>query len=168
VSESVFFNTPVTAVAHIEDEGNSIVLETGITLLEISDVGIPGPPGQDPTPSVVASVDMAAGTPVTISRVNGQLDPSRSDNKPLSFVKGIITEDILAGFTVVPKRGAVSLSDWTAICGTSSLLVGQTYFLQPTGGLGTSVPGSPNCIVFIGVAMDATTLLVNPGSPIQL
>lgn len=42
---TLLFNTPVSAVAHFDDEGNLLVIETRSTLLEILDVGIPGPPG---------------------------------------------------------------------------------------------------------------------------
>jgi hypothetical protein len=56
----------------------------------------------------------------------------------------------------------LTLSDWTAVTGTSALTVGAQYFLQDSPGqLGLTVPSS-GVISRAGIAITATQLLVRP------
>lgn len=130
-----------------------------------------GPPGGDGGVTVIealASVTMARGTPVAISRATGAFIPAIASLKSSAFVVGLITVDVTSQFIGRAATSELVLSDWTAITGAAALLPGQIYFLGAGGGLTTVPPGPPNCVARVGEAVDARTLLISPQPPIQL
>ena len=116
----------------------------------------------------MASVNIAAGMPVAISRANGQFVLARADYKPSAFVAGMASAAIATGFVGTAEAASITLPNWTAIAGTATLAVGQTYFLGATGGITTTPPAAPNCITRVGLAVNATTLRIEIDPPIQL
>lgn len=129
----------------------------------VASIGIAGPPGAMASPEAVAGVSMVAGTPVYISRANGQLYPADNAASVTSFVVGLLTADVVSGFVGSFNRLTLTLSDWTAITGTALLLPGQPYFLSAGGTLSTSVPSAPGTNTRVGEALNSTTLGIFPG-----
>lgn len=123
--------------------------------------------GSGGTFSAVASVNISAGTAVAIDRTTGKLVKGDPSYKPNSFVAGLLTADVLLGFSGVVALAQLTLADWTAITGSATLLDGQPYFLAASGGLTTTPPGS-GCLVLVGTALNATTMQIEPQPPIQL
>ena len=131
--------------------------------------GVQGPAGPSATAtSAVCSVDLIMGKPVVINRVTGKFDIANANWKPLTFVTGLIQASSLMGFTATAVEGVFTMADWTSICGTANLSLGQAYFLAIGGGLTLTPPGSPNCVVYIGKAVSSVSLLIEPALPIQL
>jgi hypothetical protein len=140
------------------------------TILTSATVGPPGAPGATATitGTAVAAVDLSAGVPVYLSRSNGQLYPASSNTSVSSMVVGFMLETVPAGFVGTYDREAITLMDWTAITGATSLLTGQTYFLAGNGTLSLLTP-TVGTNTRVGVALTPTTLGINPSIfPIML
>jgi hypothetical protein len=140
-----------------------LILLAPILRGEKGDQGIQGIPGATATVtgSAIASANIIAGTPVYISRANGQLYPADKPTAVTAQVVGILLQSVALGFIGTYDRAAVTLSDWTAITGSASLLTGQTYFLGSSGTLTTSVP-TLGTNTRVGVALSSTTFGINP------
>lgn len=154
----------------IVDQGGGFTAELAERKLtaDFGSVGLPGLNGAGGRFSAVSSTAMPAGTPVTISRANGQLGPSVASWKPSAFVAGLLETASGAGFAVNTATALLTLADWTAITGATSLQPGLPYFLGVGGGLTTTPPSPPNCLTLVGKALNATTIIIDPQSPIQL
>lgn len=139
-----------------------------VTILRSDLPGPRGPSGSSSAVDAVADVAVPAGMPLAISRANGRLIKADAASKPLAFVAGLAETATAIGFVAGAIRDSLTLADWTAITGAASLNVGQAYFLGVGGGLTTTPPASPNCITSVGIAASATTIIIEPESPVQL
>jgi hypothetical protein len=120
-----------------------------------------------PSAEAVAGVAVLAGMPVAISRRDGSLIPARADTYYEAFVAGLAMADVEAGFVGGATRDKLTLSDWTAVAGTASLLAGQPYFLAPQGGLTLSPSYTQGfCVVRVGNAVSTQTLMPIQSDPI--
>ena len=131
--------------------------------------GPPGPPGLPVVAyNIVVSQDTKAGQPLAINKTNYKANLADSTQKNFSRTIGLSASDVLSGFPVDILIGSYSLPDWTEIAGSASLLIGQNYFLGPAGTITTELPSTPNVLVLVGVAVNASTLDISPQPPIQL
>lgn len=66
--------------------------------------------------------------------------------------------------------GAITVADWTAIAGASTLTAGSVYFLDGVDGMITTIPPTlaGSYVVRIGTAISTTTLEVSISRPIKL
>ena len=66
--------------------------------------------------------------------------------------------------------GAITVADWTAIAGASTLTAGSVYFLDGVDGMITTTPPTlaGSYVVRIGTAISTTTLEVSISRPIKL
>ena len=130
-------------------------------------IGPSGANGGAVTLVLVADDSLPSGSPVIISRANGHIQKADAAVKPKSFVIGLLGAASAAGFGATLVIDALTMSDWTAVTGSQLLAVGQPYFLGVGGGLTTTVPGAPNCLTRVGMAVTPNELLINPNPPIQ-
>lgn len=138
--------------------------------LEFAAVGLPGRDGADGAAQpieAVAAATMIAGMPVAIDRTTGQLITADAGYKPAAFVAGLLAADVAQGFVGSAASGRLTLADWSEIAGAAQLVPGVPYFLGLGGGLTSTAPAS-DCVVLVGRALNATTLLIDPQPPIQL
>jgi len=112
--------------------------------------------------SAVAAVSMPAGTPVYVSRSNGQLYPADNSMSVTSMVAGLLIADVQAGYVGIYDRLTIALADWTEITGSAILLQGQIYFLGRSGTLTTLVPTAPGTNTRVGEALDTTRFALFP------
>jgi hypothetical protein len=120
-----------------------------------------------PSAEAVASASILAGMPVAISRRDGSLIPARADTYYEAFVAGLALADVEAGFVGTATREQLTLSDWTDVTGTASLLTGQPYFLAPQGGLTLSPSYTQGfCVVRVGNAVSSQMLTPIQSDPI--
>ncbi len=149
----------------------SVVLLPADTVVTVQSVAAQGPPGESaPLRQISAVCDdsCAAGTPLYVSRVDGHLRQANADLKNTSWVAGLAAFDTRAGFVASARTDCLSLPDWRAITGTTTLAPGQVYFLGWGGGLTTNPPSSPGVNTLVGTADDAHTLTLKLHPPIQL
>lgn len=99
---------------------------------------------------------VAVADPVTQSTTANRVIKSRADTDALAKTTG-----------VARTAGAVAGTDTVEVVNHGpcpGVLVGATpqtaYYLQPTGGLGTALPGSGNRTIQVGIAINATDLFV--------
>ena len=118
--------------------------------------------------SAVAAANLAAGTPVVVSRQNGQLLAGRADTYVLGFVAGLLKADTVQGFVGTITDQPLTLTDWSTITGQTALQAGQSYYLAPTGGLITAPNLTTKCCVRVGLATSAQTMMPLQSDPILL
>lgn len=138
-------------------------------VLQFAAVGMPGRDGAAGAGApieTVAAVTMVAGTPVAIDRTTGQLVGADASFKPKAFVVGLLAGDVAQGFAGSVETDRLALTDWSAIVGAAQLVPGLPYFLADGGGL-TAIPPASSCVALVGRAVSATTLLIDPQSPIE-
>ena len=166
-SDFVFTSIPWEDVA--ARDGSTFPTPDAVMAYVTGQLGMRRPVGETFGVATVAGADLVQGVPLAVSRATGQLLPARADTYALAFVAGLASADTEQGFTVQPAHGAVTLPDWTAVTGAALLAAGMPYFLAPDGGLSTaSVGAGSTCITRVGFAASATTLVVEPSSPILL
>ena len=147
---------------------------SGAYVVSVEGVGLTGPTGPvgaagSLTPLIlVCAEDILQGSPVYIERATSKFRSARADSKPKSFVVGLAVTSGSLGFTVSVQSQSLSLSDWTAITGTTTLQSGQLYFLCVSGGLTTIPPTTAVCLTSVGTAVNSTTLNLVQTPPIQL
>jgi hypothetical protein len=131
-------------------------LQTALTALQAQVAGM-----ETVVESVEADADILAGQAVCIN-TSGHAIPAQANSSLTSDVVGIALASVSAGFSVsYTAAGAITLPDWTAIVGSSTLLPGATYYLSPgsAGCLTTTAPTeSGQCVVSVGDAMSSDTL----------
>lgn len=123
-----------------------------------------------------AGENILAGQPVYVN-VSGQLMLARADGVPQCRIAGFALADIDSGFAgIIISDGKLVLTDWTAVVGAASLIVGAEYFLS-TGTFGqiinsASLPSADTqglYIVQIGRAIKSDTLDIKiEAHPIKL
>ena len=99
---------------------------------------------------------LASGDPVYWSSTSGQIDKALGNTDAKSFVVG------LNNSTAVSASGTANVIHFGKNPGVlTGATPGNVYYLQPTGGFATTIPGSGgNSIVQVGFAMNATDLFV--------
>lgn len=131
--------------------------------------GPPGP-GSDPLFSIVAAEDLAAGQPVYVAPILGQLKLATAAVFAASSVAGLAQVATLATFATPLATTTLALTDWTAITGVAVLTKGARYFLGLTPGtlsiVAPAIPGQSSAS--IGIAISTTQLKINPSPPILL
>lgn len=98
---------------------------------------------------------VAVGDPVNVSTTNNRLMRARADTDAKAKPVGVaITLTSAAGQTMEVVTSGIAV-------GVLSGATAQTaYYLQATGGMGTSLPGSGNRTIQMGIAINATDLFV--------
>jgi hypothetical protein len=131
--------------------------------------GEPGPPGQSSSQTLVAGAAMPAGTPVYVSLIDGKLYPA--DPTAIGTCRAIaaLLGQSEAGFQVAIGVSFITVADWTAVAGSPTLLVGQSYFLSPNGQISTAfVNITGQYSVLLGTATAPDTLSLDIQIPILL
>lgn len=120
--------------------------------------------------AIVASVNVAAGQPVYVDPVSGQLNLASSAALASSMVFGLAQAPTLAMFAAPVSIATITLSDWTATVGKALLAKGARYFLGVTPGtLMLGAPTTPGqAVVSVGIALSTTQLEITPTPPILL
>ena len=126
-----------------------------------------GPSNQ--TAAATAGAVLAQGDPLAISLADGKLYPADANIAGLARVVGVASANYAAGAPAIAVGMGFTMSDWTAVIGSSSLATAVTYFLAPGGGLTNVAPTTPGqFLVNVGVASSPTTLILFPNAPILL
>jgi hypothetical protein len=98
----------------------------------------------------------AIGDPVNWSATNDRVEPSRADTDAKTFVIGLAeTAQATPGSTATIVRRGVAVG---VISGATA---GTPYYLQDTGGIGTSLPTAGKRVIQVGTAKNASDLEVN-------
>jgi hypothetical protein len=147
------------------------VLEVAEPQTTVIEVGIQGPAGPAGNAVFVsAQVDSAAikGQPLYLKQT-GTLDLAAASQLPRVRVCGLAARDA-AAFTAVDydSDGVIERSDWTAICGTSSLTPGAYYYLSLEPGELSTIAPTTGYVTRVGQALSATKLAIELNSPIRL
>jgi hypothetical protein len=99
---------------------------------------------------------IAIGDAVNWSATNDRVEKSRADTDLKTFVIGVAeTAQATIGNTATIVRRGVCLG-----CLTTAT-AGTPYYLQDTGGIGTSLPSSAKRVICVGTAKNASDLEVN-------
>jgi hypothetical protein len=142
------------------------------------DPGPPGPPGSGGGGGTAdtfggnnqEAVGLPAGTPVCVHPTgSGFLRASAADN--LRNAVGLLASDAAAGAaTEATLGGVVTLDDWTAVAGTTTLAPRAVYFVGVTPGTLTNTPPSAagNVVQAAGVAVGPYSLDLTIAPPILL
>ena len=120
--------------------------------------------------SAEAAVDIDAGQAVYITAASVATLASAS-TLAASYVAGLAAADTLTGVAVNIKRDTLTLADWTAVTGTTTLTPGSVYYLSniTPGGLTTAAPDTTNhTLTRVGIASAADTLSIQIEPPIIL
>ncbi|MBW4692189.1 MAG: hypothetical protein KME27_10530 [Lyngbya sp. HA4199-MV5] len=130
---------------------------------------VPGGGGSISTADAETDSVCFSGQPLYL-KANGHVALAQADNALEAQVCGLCVTAAAIGFSATYQFGAVlELSNWTAIVGTSSLVVGQIYFLGLTPGTLTTTPPIAGFVVSIGQALTTQKLRIDLESlPFQL
>ena len=125
-----------------------------------------------------SGVTLNAGDAVYIDsagKLNLASGGATASKYPIGFVRGQTdgtTSNIAAGSQVeVQTDGIFTISDWTAVLGSSTLSPGTKYYLSSAtaGNITATAPSSSNhFIVPIGRAISTTSMYIEVGEPIKL
>jgi hypothetical protein len=97
---------------------------------------------------------LSIADPVYQSSTNDQVDKARADTVAKSWVVGLVAAAVSAGASAtVYTSGKVA----SVLSGATA---GARYYLQATGGIGTTAPSSGNRLIQVGYAVNATDLRV--------
>lgn len=103
--------------------------------------------------TVSATADsLALGDPIYYTGTANTAGKARADTHAKAYVMGLAR----AAVTSPAASNYVS----SGILAIGGLTAGSTYYLAPTGGITSSVPGAGNRIVMVGVAKNTTDLMV--------
>lgn len=140
---------------------------------------LPGAPGKDgsngadavTTQSAQTDANVSAGQAVYVKNT-GHVGLAQANALSTAQVAGIATAAASATFAATfADTWGVTLTDWTASTGSSTLTLGATYYLDPAtaGGLTTTAPTtSGQAVTRVGVALTTLTLLLDIQAPIGL
>lgn len=112
----------------------------------------------DHTLDVLAGETIHAGAPAYIVS-NNTANLASATGLVKSRVVGLATQAATVNAaTIVQTDGSVTLADWTAVIGTTSLTPGSVYFLHTTDGQMSTTPptGDGDVVVTMGVAVTTT------------
>ena len=159
---------PLLAVAEmgVETDTGKIKIGDGASSWN----GLPYGLGTPNPASAVAAASLQAGQPVYINGITGQLQLASATNFASRFVAGLVTAATAAGFVANMTRDMLTLTNWSAVMGSSLLMPGQVYWLSSVPGM--LLPASPQTAgqvsVVVGEAISSTQFLFRPGQPILL
>ena len=110
--------------------------------------------------SVQADDNILAGQAVYV-KSNGHL--ALADSSTNGILSGIALTSANTGFICTfIASGELSLTDWSSSTGSSSLSVGNSYYLGASGAITTTAPtSSGNFVVKLGTAISAQVLQIN-------
>lgn len=155
---------PAKAVVR-QEVGRTAVRHTGPR-------GRDGQDGGESTPIELVSFEsITEGQAIRVRPNTGKASPAQANGSSTSDVFGFATTSVGSDATLEVTRDRMSLSDWSAIAGTTLLTPGVSYFLSPStpGGIQTSPPTTAGQVVcVVGEAVSPTTLAVQIGIPILL
>jgi hypothetical protein len=108
-----------------------------------------------PVFTAASSSALSAGDPVYWSSTNDKLDKAEAGTDAKSFVCGLNNSS-----SVLANGNARVVSMGYNAGVLSSATAGTVYYLQASGGIGTTVPSGGNNVVQVGFAINATDLFV--------
>jgi hypothetical protein len=115
-------------------------------------------------------VTLPAGAPVAVhSTGSGVVAATAADNNHAAV--GLVPAAVASlAVTAVVTEGPLTLADWTAVAGTTTLAARAVYYLSTTAGLLTTTPPSTGgqVVQAVGTAVAPDTLDVAPGLSILL
>ena len=165
--ESIEINTstqPEQVVTSVNDTLATVATVGSSVVTTV--VGQQGPPGIDGIGTASFSAvnkqgsTLPAGTPVAThsSGVGFVSANATDDTKPAVGLLTTSVNSLAAGS--VQTSGPITLSDWTAITGSTTLVAKGRYYLSTSGGLLTTSPPvtTLNIVQLIGVAVSDDTL----------
>lgn len=156
---------------------STIVANTNV--LSVSSPGVQGPPGASGADSGVPTVSFVSGHPTTLSKgtpvclVSGQLRKA-TNAAPYNEVIGLVYEDnIISGMSGrVQTDGNMTLTQgqWEIATGLVGVLAeGETYWLQPGGGMAPSiVMAQGSFIAPVGYALSGTSFRIELNTQVLL
>lgn len=116
-------------------------------------------------------VEVAIGTPIYLTTA-AHARPAQANGVPQAQVAGFSTTVTQPGFACkYVTEGLIARDDWTVIAGTTALMPGSVYFLDPdASGRITAIPpsASGHYVVRIGRAVSALNLDLEIETPIRL
>lgn len=150
---------------HVRDVLRTIQEQTGVSSAEIDALGVRVDAIEDQIGLLTRVFDSAAvaGQPVFITAA-GNADLASAAALSTSLVIGLTaTTTAAAASGGVVCHGRLTLTDWIAVTGSSSLTPGARYFLAVAAGqLTSTAPTTIGQIVMqVGIAVNATTLDVH-------
>lgn len=165
---SLVITQEVTQLVISSVDQTLVITGPGATTLEISSIGVQGPPGAGSALTKVTAAAIAAGQVVT-PNVVGAMVLAQADSVNNCRAAVVAATGAASGFTISIASDYLTLTDWTAATGAHDLVVGADYFLSPTtpGRLTTTVP-TTGVVLHIGSAIDTTTLMLSGADPIML
>lgn len=147
------------------------IVSTSASIVSVGQQGPPGLPGAigvGPSAGYSAEnrsgVSLPAGCPVTPYSPGGVGFIAANASSAQTRSVGLLASSVGPGFAaVVQTSGVMALSDWTAIVGTVSLVVGARYFLDSTPGRLTTTSRSVAGQLFqqVGEAVLPGSMLIN-------
>lgn len=103
---------------------------------------------------------------------SGHVDLAQANDVATSKAVGISNENVSTSFAgTYFTEGQIFLSDWSEVAGSSLLVPGSRYYLDPTspGNITVSPPiAAGQLVVIVGTALDANTLDIEIANPILL
>jgi len=117
----------------------------------------------------IAGVNIKAGQPVYVSAIDGLMYLASAATAAASKVCGFCKTDAATGNSILLiPNGGLTISDWTLIVGSVSLVPGTTYFLSGTAGAITSIPPVSGYVVAVGCALAGDTFNIEIKTPVRL
>jgi len=115
---------------------------------------------------------ITVGQPVYSSSA-GSADEARANAIGTSRVIGLVQDASIAAAAsgVIQYAGKLLSADWTAVIGSTNLVAGTVYFLDPSnpGQLVSTAPDtSGQYLVRVGIALSTTELLIEIDRPVGL
>lgn len=134
-------------------------------VIEVEQYLLDNPPNNEvPLYQGVANTPLVKGQVVYVTPGS---EIGLADNNS-NLVSGLAITNATAGQTVVyARRGRLTLSDWTAIIGASSLMPGRDYFLASNGSLSLTGPAT-GYVIKMGQAQTDATFDIHIQSTIKL
>jgi hypothetical protein len=118
-----------------------------------------------------ASAEPIGQGQVLTSNISGNIVRAQANSVSNAKIIGLAKTSATSGLPVQIVADYLTLTDWTAATGSVSLSPRADYFLDPlnAGMLSVVVPTTVGqCVVFLGTAIDTTTLAIELSEPILL
>jgi hypothetical protein len=115
---------------------------------------------------LTAAENLAIGDVVYIDASGKLAKAIHSSTRDIATVAGMVMEAVSANATAkLSFAGKIDLTGWSG----GNLTVGSRYFLNGSGTLSTTPPSTGgHYVVFVGEALNTTTLALNIDVPVQL
>lgn len=126
--------------------------------------------GSDPI-AFIADTEIAAGQPLRVTTA-GHCTLADATALATATVVALATTNVGNGVAGIMQAGdTLTLDDWTAVVGSSTLTPGFAYYLSETTGMLSTdgpLPADGVCVVYVGRALSAGELLIEIGNPVVL